>query len=165
MGYAKSRSASRRRLAYFRTRLRRFGLSNPAIRLLGLSPFTPQKKSKSGIGTELRFETGRFPCFQGCFRIFRTIFKLSAIFPHFISASTIPRPPAPARISNMLRMRAGAGGRDIYNRTVVVSFTKSEFLSYLKNSSAQHMKAGPGRIELRTMLCCFSSHLATSFRE
>ena len=95
---------------------------------IGTESLPASKKTKSGIGAELRSETGRFPCFQGCFRIFRTIFKLSAIFPHFISASTIPRPPAPSLRRNMLRRREGAGGRGAFEKPVVFFLTKKQGL-------------------------------------
>ncbi len=100
--YAKSRPAPRRPPANCRTRLRRFGLSNPAIRLLGLSPFPhPKKNSKSGIGAELRPETGRFPYFPGCFRLSANHFQSIDIFCPFTFPFDAPRPPAPALRRNM----------------------------------------------------------------
>ncbi len=113
-----------------RTRLRRFGLPNPAIRLLGLSPSLSEKKIETGIGAGLRLETGRFPCFSRFFRLPQTMFNSSAIFAHSSSDSTTARPPAPALRRNMLRRRAGAGGRETIEKSGVVSLTKGEFLSF-----------------------------------
>ena len=107
-----------------RTRLRRFGLPNPAIRLLGLSPSLSEKKIETGIGAGLRPETGRFPCFSRFFRLPQTMFNSSAIFAHSSSDSTTARPPAPALRRNMLRRRAGAGGRETIEKSGVVSLTK-----------------------------------------
>ena len=102
-----------RRFAYPGTRLRRFGLSNPAIRLLGLNPFShPRKKSKSGIGAELRRETGRFPCFPAFPRISTNHFQSIDNLFHSLSDLTATRPPAPVLRRNMLRRRTGAGGRE-----------------------------------------------------
>ena len=130
VGCPQPRPAFRRRFAYLRTRLRRFGLSNPAIRLLGLNSRPLEKKRNFGIGAELRPEKGRFPCFQDIFDFPRTIFDPQTIFSHPLAALTISRPPAPSLRRNMLRRREGAGGRGAFEKPVVFFLTKSEFLSY-----------------------------------
>ncbi len=120
-----------------RTRLRRFGLSNPAIRLLGLNPFShPRKKSKSGIGAELRRETGRFPCFPAFPRISANHFQSIDNLFHSLSDLTATRPPAPVLRRNMLRRRTGAGGRETIEKHGVVSLTKSKFLSFYRRGAS-----------------------------
>ena len=148
-----------------RTRLRRFGLPNPAIRLLGLSPSLSEKKIETGIGAGLRLETGRLPCFSRFFRLPQTMFNSSAIFAHSSSDSTTARPPALRR--NMLRRRAGAGGRETIEKSGVVSLTKSEFLSFLTDplawSHQVHKHRTPHPSPLETSTFCCSSHLARLF--
>ena len=126
LGYAKSRPARRRKLPYRRTRLRRFGLSNPAIRLLGLSRFPHPKKIE--VRDRRRTATRKGPSF---------IF--SGLSPTFRKPFSIHRPSFPfsfrfgdhpsAHRRNMLQRWADAGGRETIEKHGVVSLTKSKFLS------------------------------------
>ena len=102
------------------------------IFLLGLNPFShPRKKSKSGIGAELRRETGRFPCFPAFPQISTNHFQSIDNLFHSLSDLTATRPPAPVLRRNMLRRRTGAGGRETIEKHGVVSLTKSKFLSFI----------------------------------
>ena len=127
MGCPQPQPALRRRFPYPRTRLRRFGLSNPAIRLLGLSPCPSEKKPKFGIGVGLLSEKGCFPCFPGCFRLSANHFQSIGNLCPFTFRFDAPRPPAPAHIRNMLRRRAGAGGWGAFEKPVVFFLTTVVF--------------------------------------
>ncbi len=101
-----------------------------------MNPFShPRKKSKSGIGAELRRETGRFPCFPAFPRISTNHFQSIDNLFHSLSDLTATRPPAPVLRRNMLRRRTGAGGRETIEKHGVVSLTKSKFLSFIHSDT------------------------------
>ena len=134
MEHAKSRPARRRRLAYRRTRLRRFGISNPEIRLLGLNSSPSKKNPNPGTTRDCGLKQAVSHDFRAVFDVSdfpQTIFNPWIIFAHFLYDSTNALPPPPALRRNILRRRVGGGGRGTSEKPGVVSLTKREFLSFL----------------------------------
>ena len=111
-GHAKSRPARRRPVSYPKNSSTTIRTPKSRNTTIGTESLPIRKKIETGIGAGLRPETGRFPCFSRFFRLPQTMFNSSAIFAHSSSDSTTARPPAPALHRNMLRRRAGAGGRE-----------------------------------------------------
>ena len=140
-----------------RTRLRRFGLPNPAIRLLGLSPSLSEKKIETGIGAGLRPETGRFPCFSRFFRLPQTMFNSSAIFAHSSSDSTTARPSARARPPPQHVAAEGGRGRTGNNRKVRCSFVDKKRVPIFS--------ARPPGLSISVLLCVSQGYFDNLIRD
>ncbi len=90
----------------------------------------PQKKFEIRDQRRTATRNGPFSIFSGLFPTFSESFSIHRHLLHIHVPIRRPRPPAPALRRNMLRRRAGAGGRETIEKPGVVSLTKSEFLSF-----------------------------------
>ena len=158
--YAKSRPARRRKTRISpnsSTTTRSFKSRNTTI---GVESLTIRKKSKPGIDAGLRPETARFPCFHALYRLFPNHFQSIDNLFHALSDLTPTRPPAPALRRNMLRRRAGAGGRETIEKLGVVSLTKSKFLSFAAGSGATRRFRVDGHRSRRDLGASYSKSLS-----